>query len=298
MTRRSWPDRTARFPERRRGPTRTPPAPGRVGPDLPLTALAAFGLVLAAYLTYGKLAGHAALWCEAGSGCAVVQASHYATFLGLPVAAWGAAVFAALGALALTGLTPRRWTWAFVLAVVAVSMSAYLTWIAVRVLRATCPWCLAVGATAAALLGVLLARRPVIPGRRSPTRPARLAWLGGATAALTVATATAVFVGTSPADAAYRAALARHLAATGAVMYGAYWCPACAEQKARFGREAELLPYVECDPRGLRPRPDLCERVGVRRYPTWTIAGRRYEGVLSLDELARASGFPGADRGR
>jgi len=29
----------------------------------------------------------------------------------------------------------------------------------------------------------------------------------------------------------------------------------------------------------------------VRRYPTWTIAGQRYEGVLSLAELAEASRF-------
>jgi hypothetical protein len=29
----------------------------------------------------------------------------------------------------------------------------------------------------------------------------------------------------------------------------------------------------------------------VRRYPTWLVGGRRYEGVLTLDELARASSF-------
>jgi hypothetical protein len=29
----------------------------------------------------------------------------------------------------------------------------------------------------------------------------------------------------------------------------------------------------------------------VRRYPTWVIKGSRYEGVLTLEELAKASGF-------
>jgi len=29
----------------------------------------------------------------------------------------------------------------------------------------------------------------------------------------------------------------------------------------------------------------------VRAYPTWVIAGRRVEGVQSLDDLARASRF-------
>lgn len=34
-----------------------------------------------------------------------------------------------------------------------------------------------------------------------------------------------------------------------------------------------------------------CDRAAVRRYPTWLIAGARYEGLMTLDELARASGF-------
>jgi hypothetical protein len=32
----------------------------------------------------------------------------------------------------------------------------------------------------------------------------------------------------------YEAQLAQHLAETGGVMYGAYWCPHCADQKAMF----------------------------------------------------------------
>jgi hypothetical protein len=41
----------------------------------------------------------------------------------------------------------------------------------------------------------------------------------------------------------------------------------------------------------LAAEPARCERVGVKRYPTWLIAGSRWEGVLTLDELARASRF-------
>jgi hypothetical protein len=29
----------------------------------------------------------------------------------------------------------------------------------------------------------------------------------------------------------------------------------------------------------------------VRKYPTWVIGRARYEGVLGLEELAKASGF-------
>jgi hypothetical protein len=34
-----------------------------------------------------------------------------------------------------------------------------------------------------------------------------------------------------------------------------------------------------------------CSAAGVRRYPTWVIGGSRHEGVMSLDDLAKASGF-------
>jgi len=51
------------------------------------------------------------------------------------------------------------------------------------------------------------------------------------------------------------------------------------------------LPYVECDPKGINPRLDLCEKVPVHAYPTWVINGEKYEGVMSLDRLAELSKF-------
>jgi hypothetical protein len=38
----------------------------------------------------------------------------------------------------------------------------------------------------------------------------------------------------------------------------------------------------------------VCKEVGVRAYPTWIVGGQRHEGLLSLDELARLSGFQGS----
>jgi hypothetical protein len=51
------------------------------------------------------------------------------------------------------------------------------------------------------------------------------------------------------------------------------------------------IKYVECDPKGTNPRPDLCSQVGVRKFPTWVIGGQKHEGVLSLDQLADLSKF-------
>ncbi len=48
---------------------------------------------------------------------------------------------------------------------------------------------------------------------------------------------------------------------------------------------------MECDPKGLNARPELCAKVDVKAYPTWVVGADRREGVLSLDQLAEMSKF-------
>jgi hypothetical protein len=91
-------------------------------------------------------------------------------------------------------------------------------------LRALCGWCLASGAVAILLLAVLLFRRPPPVGARSPLRPRRLVPYALLMAVVTVVFGAGVYAGSpSSAEAAYREGLARHLAQTGAIMYGAHW---------------------------------------------------------------------------
>jgi glutaredoxin len=97
--------------------------------------------------------------------------------------------------------------------------------------------------------------------------------------------------GGSGAGGSYEAQLVEHLAATGSLMYGAYWCPHCADQKALFQQAAELVPYVECAADGENAQPELCRQRGIEGYPTWEIGGQLYPGVKSLNELATMSGF-------
>lgn len=88
--------------------------------------------------------------------------------------------------------------------------------------------------------------------------------------------------------------LAKHLKKVGAKMYGAYWCPHCKHQIELFGTTAfQNIDYVECDPRGEKARPQLCSRAKIQGYPTWEIKGKKYMGVQSLEELAKASGYQG-----
>ena len=261
-------------------------APAR--PDFLILALAAAGVAIAAYLTWLKWMGGNAAFCLSGSGCDIVQGSRYGTLLGVPTALWGMLLYAAIGALAALGLSASRWTWAFYLAAAAVGTSIYLTAVSLLVIHATCAYCLASGVITVGILLVLLRRRAVLPGRRKLS-----ALVPGALAAAILAPLGAAFIFAMPAGggAGFEGALARHLRETGAVMYGAHWCPHCSEQKALFGDAAKDVPYVECAADAVNGRPDLCEKAGVKVFPTWVIGTERREGVQSLSALATLSKF-------
>lgn len=92
------------------------------------------------------------------------------------------------------------------------------------------------------------------------------------------------------ASTAQQQALANHLKTKGAIFYGAWWCPACTQQKALFGKDAATrLPYVECTEAS---GSALCSAAGIRAFPTWDMPSKpRLVGVQSVEELARWSGF-------
>jgi len=86
--------------------------------------------------------------------------------------------------------------------------------------------------------------------------------------------------------------LAEHLTKEGAVMYNAYWCPHCHDQKEMFGKAAaEKLNLVECAKDGLDNKRDLCEAKGITGFPSWEINGKIDSGVKSLKELAELSNY-------
>ena len=88
--------------------------------------------------------------------------------------------------------------------------------------------------------------------------------------------------------------LAAHLTAGGAVMYSAYWCPHCHEQKELFGKQAsDQLQVVECAPDGRNNQADLCKSKGLTGFPSWEINGQIDSGVKPLSELADLSGYKG-----
>jgi hypothetical protein len=86
-------------------------------------------------------------------------------------------------------------------------------------------------------------------------------------------------------------AFARCLASKPAKMYGAYWCPHCADQKAMFESSVKYVPYVECGVPGSHDEAQVCKDAGIKHFPTWEFAdGERQEGTQALQALSTKTG--------
>lgn len=113
-----------------------------------IAALSLVGVFVATYLALFKLGIIGELSCSI-QGCETVNSSRWATFLGLPVAAWGVAFYLALFAVAMVGSSrmyegSRAISRALVvMSGVGVAFSAWLTYLELFVIHAVCMWCVA-----------------------------------------------------------------------------------------------------------------------------------------------------------
>lgn len=261
-------------------------------PNWPLLVLALLGMGLTGYLTFTAWAGEVVAGCAVGSDCDIVLSSRWATLFGQPTAFWGFLTYLCLAAIAWMRRRDLRWKVAWQVALFGVLYSVYLTTISMAKLQAACPYCLTSAALMITILGVVTYQRP--------TGLPHFSWRSWLprTAAGSLALVLALHLHHAgawgpgaPEDPELRA-LAIHLSQTDAKFYGAFWCPHCEQQKRVFGTSADRLPYIECSPGGrYGPVAEACGRVGIRVYPTWIINGRRYEGVLTVRQLAARSGF-------
>ena len=78
------------------------------------------------------------------------------------------------------------------------------------------------------------------------------------------------------------------------VMYSAYWCPHCHDQKQLFGKKAvEKLIIIECAKDGKNNKYKLCQEKGIEGFPSWEINNEIYSGTMSLNELAKMTNYDG-----
>jgi hypothetical protein len=84
---------------------------------------------------------------------------------------------------------------------------------------------------------------------------------------------------------------AKCLTSKQAKMYGAYWCPHCADQKEEFGASFRYVNYVECAIKGSSAMTPACKAAGVQHFPSWQFGqGPLVEAVLPLQELSDKTG--------
>jgi len=111
-----------------------------------LATLALIGVFVSTYLTLYKLGYIGELKCAVGS-CETVNTSRWATFFGLPVAAWGLGFYVSALLLAMLSVQERNAdSRAFSVAFVALTgwgvvFSGWLTYLELFVINAICIWC-------------------------------------------------------------------------------------------------------------------------------------------------------------
>lgn len=276
-----------------------------------IASIAAVGAAITAYLTIVKLTGGAAA-CPV-TGCDKVLESEYALVFGLPLALFGFLAYSGMGAMAVgpwlinpesnKGLRSqaeeKTWLLMFVGAVAMSIFSGYLIYLMVAVIKSVCFYCIGSAICSLALFALVLIGREW-------EDIGQLIFIGIIVGMLTFISTLLVYspinnpraeldiYGVTSNSAPANVALAEHLTQQEIKMYGAYWCAACKTQKQLFGKEAVAkLSYIECDPKGKNPQPNLCQTAGIQSYPTWEVDGKFYTGVQRLEELSQLSGYSG-----
>ena len=81
-------------------------------------------------------------------------------------------------------------------------------------------------------------------------------------------------------------AFAKAIKDSGAIMYGAYWCPHCLAQKELFGDGAKFLPFTEVTDANRQPKQIAIDQQ-ITSYPTWVfLDGTRLVGEQTLATLS------------
>lgn len=291
---------------------------------------AILGICVTAYLTWVKLSNNGICGTE---GCQTVLSSPYANVGNFPLTGLGllSYITVAVMAFAPTLIDPKtkkathnqlnNLTWiGLLLAGVGMAVfSGYLMYLLAFVIKAVCPFCIAsavftftifgltifghnwedvgqviftgmAAALVSLLVSLVLYNTSISQGER---------YVNGIVEITSLAPTTAAEPGIGwdikSTSGAAEIALAKHLTAKGAKMYSSYWCPHCYEQKQLFGKQAwGEVTNIECAADAKKnPQPEVCNKAGIKGFPTWIIDGKLDPGVKKLAKLGQMTGYQG-----
>jgi uncharacterized membrane protein len=288
--------------------------PGRRWVWVAMAVLSTIGAIDTGAITLKRWGLLGPLLCPGGGGdCDKVLNSPWGTLFGQPLSLFGCLAYATVLVLALLPLLLQgearrdllarsRW-FLFLLTAAMAVFSVVLMAVMLFKIQALCPFCILSALLSLALLvlsllsgewddkgqlifrGVLAALLVGITG---------IGWATAMDRPETAVTGPGMPIPVTSASAPASIALADHLTAKGAVMYSAYWCPHCHEQKELFGKQATArLKVVECAPDGQNSQAELCASKKIQGYPSWEINGKLDSGVKPLAKLAELSGYKG-----
>jgi uncharacterized membrane protein/glutaredoxin len=304
---------SSRLSERLKTQRRRPEA-GRRWVRVVMAVLATIGVIDTGSITLSKWGVLGSLSCSTQgwfgcNGCDKVLSSAWGTLFGQPLSLFGLLAYGAMLVLAVLPLVaqspavqaPSRWG-AFVVSTGMAVFSLVLVGVMAFAIRDCCPFCILSALLSLALLvlsllqgdwadrgqlvfrGILVALVVAVVGLGwavAVNRPAVVSAKGAPIPVTSISNPSTV-------------ALAEKLTASGAVMYSAYWCPHCHEQKELFGKEATArLKVIECAPDGQNSQAELCQQKKIEGYPSWEINGQLDSGVKPLQKLANLVGFNG-----
>jgi uncharacterized membrane protein len=291
---------------------------------------AILGICVTAYLTWVKLSNNGICGTE---GCQTVLSSPYANVGNFPLTGLGllSYITVAVMAFAPTLIDPKtkkathnqlnNLTWiGLLLAGVGMAVfSGYLMYLLAFVIKAVCPFCIAsavftftifgltifghnwedvgqviftgmAAALVSLLVSLVLYNTSISQGER---------YVNGIVEITSLAPTTAAEPGIGwdikSTSGAAEIALAKHLTAKGAKVYSSYWCPHCYEQKQLFGKQAwGEVTNIECAADAKKnPQPEVCNKAGIKGFPTWIIDGKLDPGVKKLAKLGQMTGYQG-----
>ncbi|MEA5392770.1 vitamin K epoxide reductase family protein [Cyanobium gracile UHCC 0139] len=293
--------------------SRRRPEPGRRWARVVMAVLATIGVIDTAAITLNRWGVIGDLSCPGGAeGCDKVLNSPWGSVFGQPLSLFGFLAYGAVLVMAVlplllkgearTSVNGLSWWGLFLLSAGMAIFSLVLVGVMAFQIKAFCTFCLMSAAISLTLFvlsliggewedtGALLFRGVLT------VLAVGLIGLGWATSLNRPESATGpgmpipVTSTSTPAT----IALADHLTATGAVMYSAYWCPHCHDQKQLFGKEASAkLKIIECAPDGQNNQAALCASKNIQGFPTWEIKGQLDSGQKTLAQLAALSGYKG-----
>ncbi|MCP9838983.1 vitamin K epoxide reductase family protein [Cyanobium sp. N.Huapi 1H5] len=294
--------------------SRRRPEPGRRWARVVMAVLATIGVIDTATITLNRWGVIGNLSCPGGAeGCDKVLNSPWGSVFGQPLSLFGFLAYGAVLVMAVlplllkgearTTINGLSWWGLFLLSAGMAVFSLVLVGVMAFQIKAFCTFCLMSAAISLALFvlsliggewedtGALLFRGVLT------VLAVGLIGLGWATSLNRPESATGpgMPIPVTSASTPATIALADHLTATGAVMYSAYWCPHCHDQKQLFGKEASAkLKIIECAPDGQNNQAALCASKNIQGFPTWEIKGQLDSGQKTLAQLAALSGYKGS----